>query len=536
MSSRRGRDDNKAPQPPPPPTTTTTRSNKRENTPALVKISWLRCTGLGIILIMIVCNYYQDEFHHHHHTESSPLYWPSSTKTTSVKNKHTASWMDPYTVTYEPWGGRKTKATHEADYSWCLGEPNPKLSGFVFAKLYKTGSSSAAGVHLRVAETVGRRIHGINVSCVSHHNHPYLLNNRMKQMDRDKSFVWTMIRQPTKRVVSAYYFYRMGLLHKEKLNVDDFLNVLHYSKNIQFYLLRKDIHRPAVYESTIIRGVKPDRRPINDLIQDPNTPYYPLAKYKLSTSLREDDQTQQLNAWKLLWQNQDADRNFTSSTIIEPMIGNGDGDIMTKIIRTTVTDDNTQHDRYRSVMADWIHQSVFQTYNFVAIMERWHESMVVLQMLLNLKESDTIITMATKSSGAYSRDWLRSTPSGGQECFRIPKPPRTWTEYPVIDTYLQNDYFVQGNLDFLLYEMANKSLDDTIDMLGRARVEWNVRRHKWLSTYITKRCISETINPCSSTGKYQAEAEHNCYEKDFGCGRHCVDRVAAQLQDEAKIT
>lgn len=154
---------------------------------------------------------------------------------------------------------------------------------------------------------------------------------------------------------------------------------------------------------------------------------------------------------------------------------------------------------------------VLQELDFVGVVERMDESLVVLQMLLGLQASD-IVVLSSKRAGGYDAH---------KKCHLIQPSFRTNR----IDRYL-NTAFVQNNLDFVLYAAANASLDKTIDALGRERVEAEVKRHKQLQQVTEEACLEKAAFPCSPKGVYQPELSANsCYAADWGCGHTCVSET-----------
>jgi hypothetical protein len=87
-------------------------------------------------------------------------------------------------------------------------EPDKKTktkNGLIFLSPYKTGSTTATGVHLRLARNIALRQHAKFDVCKNrfHHDKGYhLVPNRR----RDQSFLWTIVRDPTKRAVSSFFY------------------------------------------------------------------------------------------------------------------------------------------------------------------------------------------------------------------------------------------------------------------------------------------------------------------------------------------
>ena len=114
-------------------------------------------------------------------------------------------------------------------------------------------------------------------------------------------------------------------------------------------------------------------------------------------------------------------------------------------------------------------------------------------------------------------------------CVKIQSPT---VPSPTVQDYLTNEFPIY-NYDYLLHAVANKSLDRTIDVLGRDLVETQVREFNRLQALAEDYCQTEAIFPCSSEGTSQKEAAaKSCYRRDNGCGYQCVNRVL--LQEDQK--
>ena len=82
--------------------------------------------------------------------------------------------------------------------------------------------------------------------------------------------------------------------------------------------------------------------------------------------------------------------------------------------------------------------------------------------------------------------------------------------------------------DYVLYEAVNKSLDLTIDSLGRELFEDALDAFIKLKCRAEEKCAADAVFPCSSTGEIQlAESSESCYKRDWGCGYPCLDTLQA---------
>jgi hypothetical protein len=156
---------------------------------------------------------------------------------------------------------------------------------------------------------------------------------------------------------------------------------------------------------------------------------------------------------------------------------------------------------------------VLQQYDFIVIVERIQESLVVLQLLLGLKTTD-ILYLSSKLSGDYAYNFK---PNPG--CHKLTKAAIS----PAVDAYLSSPlWYTQNYQDYLLYKAANTSLELTIDNLGRKRFNEALAVYQQMMRD-AKGCESEAIFPCNSDGLHILKNETNCYQSDWGCGYPCLD-------------
>jgi hypothetical protein len=170
-----------------------------------------------------------------------------------------------------------------------------------------------------------------------------------------------------------------------------------------------------------------------------------------------------------------------------------------------------------------IREYVMDAYDFIGLLERREESLALIKILWGL-ETEDLIVLSTKQSGGYDGGGFNNT------CVKIQKPDNLTDN---VQQFLTSG-FPSGNLDYALYDIVNRSLDKTIDYLGRERVQEEVQRIHAMQAIADQKCQGEAIFPCSSNGTRQFElSERSCYTSDLGCGYRCVDRV---LQEEYIIS
>jgi hypothetical protein len=165
-------------------------------------------------------------------------------------------------------------------------------------------------------------------------------------------------------------------------------------------------------------------------------------------------------------------------------------------------------------------KDVIDDYDFLLITERLDESLVVLQILLDLHPGDILYVRASKQSGQYSAVKNR--------CHRLVSIEPS----AVVKDFLDSpEWYARNYGDFLLYRAANRSLDATIDRLGRERFNKALEHFRKLLAFSQEQCQREAVFPCSSEGKYQPQlSKKNCYELDWGCGYPCLDRLLSDTQ------
>jgi hypothetical protein len=178
-----------------------------------------------------------------------------------------------------------------------------------------------------------------------------------------------------------------------------------------------------------------------------------------------------------------------------------------------------------------IQRVILQEYAFLGIVERWTESLAVLVILWGLNVDDVIV-LSSKLAGGY--DDGRYQTAGN--CVKIqkadiqafPQQDRDYLRNFLNTTFLQNNRF-----DFKLYRMANQRLTDTINTLGKMRVETVQYQIESLQTLIQSKCFASAVFPCSENGTWQYQAsKSDCYWFDSGCGYPCVDKTLLNFHQE----
>jgi hypothetical protein len=355
---------------------------------------------------------------------------------------------------FEPWPADTPLPCFlpEPDWQMPTVQSTPSRVGFLYLKPFKTGSSTAAGIHLRISRNVARRKQQhlpaaalpesqmnappSDPMCRARFGHgpqPFpalmLFANRTKRTSTThnndssySSFLWTMIREPSQRVVSEFYHFYVSRKKKEPT-----------VSNFRTFLFDYETHRKRDY---YLKSLSMRQAFDRDLLQQ----YDPIAEAN-------------------------------------------------------------------AILGD---------YDFIGITERMDESAVVLMMLLGLPMADVLFVTA-KTHGGF--DDAGGAANG--KCTYI------WPSFisPGMQQVLQSeDWQDHVKYDRALYQAANRSLDLTMDLLGRDRVSANMARYRRAKELIAAKCLPIVGFPCDMNGVRQNDTD--CLWKDSGCGTTCLDEVA----------
>lgn len=83
----------------------------------------------------------------------------------------------------------------------------PTPSGFLYMKEFKTGSSTLAGISLRIGRNVAMR-KNMSLPCTVRCAH--LRARKYKERLKNESFLWSVLREPTTRLVSKFYHFAVS--------------------------------------------------------------------------------------------------------------------------------------------------------------------------------------------------------------------------------------------------------------------------------------------------------------------------------------
>jgi hypothetical protein len=298
----------------------------------------------------------------------------------------------------------------------------PTSDGILYLKPIKVGSSTSAGVNLRIARNVANQQNKSYSICkvrVAHGpNEPgmSMFHNRSLQA----SILWTTLRDPTKRLISQFFHFEVSR-----------------------------------------KGIAPTDENFRDFIKK--------AEMRI-----EDYYLKALTTRK----------HFTDRRGNKPF----------EVIANILND-----------------------FNFIAITERMNESVVALMMILNLKISD-ILYLSAKRNGGYD--------DGGSSSGCVVITP-SFVSRDMKKYFSSNHWKKVVKYDYMLYVAANKSLDLTIDALGREQFKYNLDRFLNAQQLALQKCQPKVVFPCDINGTFHKP--NDCLFVDSGCGFECLDDVANEL-------
>jgi hypothetical protein len=325
---------------------------------------------------------------------------------------------------FQRWNASLPLPCDEPEPNWRKMHKEPTTTGFIFAKPYKTGSSTASGVNLRIARNVARRLGkgGSNQTawemCKSRSDH-VPVSSVYAGRDRNRSYLWTVVRDPTARLVSQFFHFHIA---REKHEPTD-----------------------AIFREYALNGP-------TVLIHD----YYYFALSMGGFNKDRDDRRRLAN-------------------------------------------------------------DIINDYDFIGTTERMDESFVVMSMLLGVPVSD-VTYLKAKGHGGFDDGGGRPE---GEICTYI------WPSFvsPGMKEFLDSDLWKNISYwDRVLHQAADRSLDLTIDRLGRDKVAANVALYQELQERSREACLHKTTFPCSEGGQHSWVTD--CIWRDSGCGGECLDEVS----------
>eukprot|EP00980_Cylindrotheca_fusiformis_P009839 scaffold2177_cov115-Cylindrotheca_fusiformis.AAC.4 len=344
-----------------------------------------------------------------------------------------------YTSSIPPW------CTYDRAHIRSTGVQNnrrPYQSGLLYNKIPKAASSTTSGINLRISHNVAAR-YSASHRCTSYEHHIQragLVKRAFGLRERDKSFLYSSVRDPASQAISHIFF---SAISRNGIEPTD--------DNIM-----KLLHRVGHQAGPLSNG--------QGGFQVEYLTEYPIAPG---------------SAWQ----------NATPNQVIDP---------------------DAVHRNVKRILDD---------YDFFISVERFDESIVVMQLLLGLEASDILYLSSKKSGTSYSPSIDKS------KCFLLQTP---FTSTAVAKHLASDEWYAKQYGDYVLVETVRQSLDLTIQALGEDKFQQAMDTFLKLKEQATEACSDAADFLCSDEGVVQLSlAKESCYEKDWGCGYKCLDNFTA---------
>eukprot|EP00924_Labyrinthula_sp_SR-Ha-C_P012675 snap_masked-scaffold_10-processed-gene-13.38-mRNA-1 protein AED:1.00 eAED:1.00 QI:0/0/0/0/1/1/2/0/420 len=147
-------------------------------------------------------------------------------------------------------------------------------------------------------------------------------------------------------------------------------------------------------------------------------------------------------------------------------------------------------------------------YDFIGLVERFDESLVVLKILLDLNFGDILYVSKAKKSG-FDDKGVQFIPKETTESF---------------DSYMRRKINNLGEfMDEILYFLVEYKLWVTIQHIGDDTFSKELIKFRQIRTAAEKFCKGRVITPYDTEGNFQFGSLEDCYWNDNGCGIQCMN-------------
>jgi len=343
---------------------------------------------------------------------------------------------------------------------WCIDsrlkfDQNPgEPMGLCYLKIPHAAGATLKGINMRISRNFGQR-HGME-NCIRHDS----IGKGMDFLERHmKSFLWTFVRDPKRRAMSA-----VGSKLSNQL----------IQSNKTFFYASNETNNDRLVNSAL------------HLLHN-------------DTDIRDGILSEGRGGFQLQFLMQDYIPHNVVNKPLRP----------------------TKIDRYE--VAHFV-KSNFGMYDFVGVVERFDESLVVMQLLLGLETSDILYFAVNRKEqwrkARFSRKKYVCRDSFDWEVDLV--------EEPSIREYLAQSkvWYAKNFADYLLYHAASKSLDKTIEKIGSEYFAEELKKFRALKKRADEEC--SPIFSCGLDGTAQfEEADYDCLsEGKIGCGYRCLDGLS----------
>jgi hypothetical protein len=170
----------------------------------------------------------------------------------------------------------------------------------------------------------------------------------------------------------------------------------------------------------------------------------------------------------------------------------------------------------RNFTAEQKVEHILNAYDFIGLVDRYHESLILLKMIYNLDLRDILYTSA-KRSGGYDDGEFRQKCTFIQPS-SVSRSMRDWFQN-------SSEWSEYAKDEILLYRVVDKSIDLTIDAFGREEVQRQVDTLERAVRWADEICGPTAIYPCSADGKRRQPNETTCVAHDWACGHKCIETL-----------
>ncbi len=337
----------------------------------------------------------------------------------------------------------------------------PAHEGILFQRPQKTGSTTLTGIVLRLVHNRGKQM-GFE-KCKHRCMHGSGVSYDFGRRDKTKSFLFSIIREPQARAFSQIFHFEISAASREP--TDAYLqtqllapaNHLHYLHDLKV--------RNYTNASTLF------------LLRQNLAQKLGYTSVQEQLHLKNQTSPKELRHAERLWKQW---RLFGENFDVHAMIGH-----------------------------------ILEDYNFIALMERMDESLVVLQMLLNLTTKEIVYTKA-RSGGSFSNGF------SDRPCIYILP---SFTTPGMKRFFASEEWQSHIAADVEMYKAVHKSLDRTIDALGRQEFEEKLATFKKALKLAGTHCVGRIRTMCSSSGEVIRPVNTTCYFWGEGCDHDCIDEL-----------
>mmetsp|Transcript_29065 Transcript_29065/g.44358 ORF Transcript_29065/g.44358 Transcript_29065/m.44358 type:complete len:494 (+) Transcript_29065:41-1522(+) len=178
-----------------------------------------------------------------------------------------------------------------------------------------------------------------------------------------------------------------------------------------------------------------------------------------------------------------------------------------------------QQNTNETMLDDFVQKTIDEM-DFIGLVERMDESLVLLALMLDLPVTDVLYT-SSKQSGDYTLIEKQ------KRCERIGihRPL-----LPGIKDYFESvEWEQRARVDRMLHAAVNRSIDHTIEhVVGREIFDEAMREFMDAKKVVSDHCTinSRIVLACTEDGGVVPQADRSkCYLSDAGCGHECLDEV-----------